>query len=46
MPTPYHRALARLTRRQALDVALRLGAAAALTPALSRGLWAQPIFHR
>ena len=32
MHTLYDRALARLTHRQALDVAWRLGAAAALTP--------------
>ena len=45
MPTLYDRTLARMTRRELLNIAWKLGTAAAITPTLSRGLWAQPVFR-
>ena len=44
MPTLYNRTLARMTRRELLNAAWKLGATAAATPMSGRGLWAQPIF--
>jgi alkaline phosphatase D len=41
----YDLALARLSRRQLLNVACRLGAAAVVAPRLSAAAWAQPIFR-
>src|SRR5262245_5251132 len=42
---PYHEAVQRLTRRQLLDVAWKLGAAAVLTPLASARVVAQPLFR-
>ncbi|ASJ76730.1 alkaline phosphatase D family protein [Granulosicoccus antarcticus] len=44
MRTPYERALASLSRREFLNVAWKLGTAAALLPLSSQRLWASPVF--
>ncbi|MGQ0733994.1 MAG: alkaline phosphatase D family protein [Acidobacteriota bacterium] len=41
----YDRMLSRMSRRQLLNIAWRLGAAAVVTPIAARTTWAQPIFR-